>query len=194
LRPPRRAAAAVLLVLPLLLFMSTEEGGKTSATMDFIGKTVNFLILFGGLAFLLRKPLAAMLAKRSAGIQETIRLADAGKADAERKHGDSEARLYELEDEVRRMMATAEGVAQGERERIAQLAAEEARRVRRFAEQEIDEQLRTAKQGLRAYAAEAATALARERIRRRLTPADQAALIERSIDRISTLHEKSGPR
>jgi F-type H+-transporting ATPase subunit b len=190
----RKTAAAVLLVLPLLLFMSAEEAGHASATMDFIGKTVNFLILFGGLGFLLRKPVAAMLAKRSADIQETIRLADAGKADAERKHGDSEARLYELEDEVRRMTVTAEGVAQGERERIARLAAEESQRIRRFAEQEIDQQLRTAKQELRAYAAEAATALARERIRRRLTPADQAALIERSIDRLSSLHEKPVPR
>ena len=192
--PPRKAAAAVLLVLPLMLFMSAEEGGKTSATMEFVGKTINFLILFGGLGFLLRKPLAAMLAKRSADIQETIRLADAGKADAERKRVDSEARWYELEDEVRRMMATAEGVAQGEKERIARLAAEEAQRVRRFAEQEIDEQLRTARQDLRAYAAEAATSVARERIRKRLTPAYQAALIERSIDRISTIHEKPGPR
>jgi F-type H+-transporting ATPase subunit b len=192
--PTRKAAAAVLLVLPLLVFMSAEEGGKVSASMDFIGKTVNFLILFGGLAFLLRKPLAAMLAKRSADIRETIRLADAGKADAERRHDESESRIRELEDEVRRMMATAEGVAQGERERIARLAAEESQRIRRFAEQEIDEQLRTAKQELRAYAAEAATALARERIRRRLTAADQAALIERSIDRLSSLNEKSSPR
>ncbi len=191
---PRKTAAAVLLVLPLLLFMSTAEGGKPSATMDFIGKTVNFLILFGGLGFLLRKPLAAMLAKRSADIQETIRLADAAKADAERKHGESEGRLSILEDEVRRMMATAEDVAQQERDRIAQLAAEEAQRVRRFAEQEIDEQLRTARQGLRAYVAEASTSIARERIRKRLTPADQAAIIERSIDRISSLHEKPGPR
>ncbi len=192
--PTRKAAAAVLLVLPLLVFMSAEEGGKISASMDFIGKTVNFLILFGGLGFLLRKPLAAMLAKRSADIRETIRLADAGKADAERRHGESESRIRELEDEVRRMMATAEGVAQGEKERIAGLAAAESQRIRRFAEQEIEQQLRTAKQELRAYAAEAATALARERIRRRLTPADQAALIERSIDRLSSLHEKPGPR
>jgi F-type H+-transporting ATPase subunit b len=190
----RKPAAAVLLVLPLLVFMSAEEGGHASATMDFIGKTVNFLILFGGLGFFLRKPLAAMLAKRSADIQETIRLADAGRAEAERRHGDSEARLSELEDEVRRMTATAEGVAQGERERIARLAAEESQRVRRFAEQEIDEQLRTGKQELRAYAAEAATALARERIRKRLTPADQAALIEKSITRLASLHEKPGPR
>lgn len=192
--PTCKTAAAVLLILPLFLFMSAAEGGHVSATMDFIGKTVNFLILFGGLGFLLRKPLAAMLAKRSADIQETIRLADAGKADAERRHGDFEARLAELEDEVRRMMATAEGVAQGERERIARLAAEESQRIRRFAEQEIDEQLRAAKQALRAYAADAATGLARDRIRKRLTPADQAALIERSIGRLSSLHEKPDSR
>ncbi|NTU52067.1 MAG: ATP synthase F0 subunit B, partial [Candidatus Aminicenantes bacterium] len=35
---------------------------EVSATMDFLGKVVNFLILFGGLIFVARKPIKAMLA------------------------------------------------------------------------------------------------------------------------------------
>jgi len=185
----RRSAAVILAVLPLLVFMSAEEGAKTSATIDFIGKAVNFLILFGGLAFVLRKPVVAMLAKRSADVQETLRLADASTADAAAKRAESEARLSGLEDEIRRMMGTAEAVAQREKERIAGLAAEEAQRLRRFTEQAIDEQVRSGLRELRAHAAEMATALARERIRKKLTPKDQAALIDRSIERLSRLHE-----
>ncbi|HYA48108.1 MAG TPA: ATP synthase F0 subunit B, partial [Burkholderiales bacterium] len=153
----RRSAAVILAVLPLLVFMSAEEGAKTSATIDFIGKAVNFLILFGGLAFVLRKPVVAMLAKRSADVQETLRLADASTADAAAKRAESEARLSGLEDEIRRMMGTAEAVAQREKERIAGLAAEEAQRLRRFTEQAIDEQVRSGLRELRAHAAETAT-------------------------------------
>ena len=39
--------------------------GHPSATMDFLSKVVNSLVLFGGLAYVLRKPLKAMLAKRT---------------------------------------------------------------------------------------------------------------------------------
>jgi F-type H+-transporting ATPase subunit b len=191
---PRKPFAVVLLILPLLLFMSPEEGAKTSATMDFAGKAINFLILFGGLALVLRKPLAAMLSKRSFDIQETIRLADESETEAGKKHKESEARLSELDEEIRRMMITAEAVAERERDRIARLAVEESQRIRRFAEQEIDQQVRGAVQELKAYAAEEATSLARERIRKKLSPADQSVLIDKSIGRLFELHEKSGSR
>ena len=190
----RRQAAAVLLVLPLFLFMSVEEGARTSATMDFIGKTVNFLILFGGLAFVLRKPLAAMLAKRSLDIQAALRQAQESKAEAEEKYREAEAKIAGLEAEVRRLIEAAKAEARGNKDRIAVLAAEESQRLRKFAEQESDQQVRAGRQELKAYAAQRATELARERIRQRLTPADQAALIDKSIERLSEFHEKSGSR
>ncbi len=186
---PRRSAAVILALVPWLLFMSAEEGAKTSATMDFLGKTVNFLVLFGGLALVLRKPLAAMLAKRTADVREMLRLAEASRSAAEGKRADSAARLSELEDEIGRMAATAESLAQREKDRIAAQAEEEARRLRRFTEQAIEQQVRSGVRALKARAAETATALARERIRKKLTAEDQAALIDKSIDRLSRLHE-----
>ena len=190
----RNPAVVILAVTPLLLFMSPEEGAKSSGTMNFISSAVNFLILFGGLAFVIRKPLAAMLAKRLLDIQETIRLADESKAEASKKRAESEARLSGLEDEIHLMMGTAETMAKREKDRIAALGAEEAVRIRRFAEQAIEQQTRGAVRELKAYAAEKATALAGERIRKRLTPEGQAALIDKSIERLSRLHEKSDSR
>jgi len=191
---PRKSAAAVLLVLPLFMFMSAEEGARASATMDFVGKAINFLILFGGLAFVLRKPLAAMLGKRACDIQETIRLVDESKAEAEKKHVEAERDIAGLAEEIQRMMETAQTVAQHEKERIARLAAEEAARVQKYTEQEIDQQVRGGLHELKTYAAERGTSLARERIRKKLTPADQADLIDKSIERLSQFYEKSGSR
>jgi F0F1-type ATP synthase membrane subunit b/b' len=88
----RRPALSLLLVLPLLLFMSAEEGRHGSATLDFLGKVVNFVILFGGLTFVLRKPVRALLKKRSAEIEQTLRRTEDSRAEAEKKLELSQAR------------------------------------------------------------------------------------------------------
>jgi F-type H+-transporting ATPase subunit b len=190
----RKRAAAVLIILPLLLFMSSEDPAKISAGVDFLGKTINFLVLFGGLALLLRKPLAALLDKKARDIRDAIRLAEEGRAEADEKRRKAEIEIAGLGEEIQRMMDTARDVARGEKERIAALAAEETERVKRFTREEIDRLTKSGVRELQAYAAERATAAARERIRKKLTPADQTLLIDKSIERLSELHEKSGAR
>ncbi|OGD20741.1 MAG: hypothetical protein A2W03_09905 [Candidatus Aminicenantes bacterium RBG_16_63_16] len=189
-----RPCPLVLFAVPFLLFMSAEEGGHVSATMDFLGKLVNFLILFGGLAFVMRKPVKAMLAKRSADVAGTIRQTEEDRAGAETKAGESRAKMSDLEEEVRRLKIAAEEEGRRETERIARAAGEEAERLKKLARQEVEEQVRRGVRELKTYAAARATDLARERIRKRLTPEAQAVLIDKSIDRLSDFHEKSGPR
>jgi len=167
---------------------------QVSATVDFLGKLVNFLILFGGLAFVLRKPVKAMLAQRTGGVAETIRQAETGRTEAEARAGESQAKVAGLEDEVRGLKAAAEEEGRRETERISLAAREEAERLKKFTRQELEEQVRRSVGELKAYAAGRATDLARERIRKRLTSKTQAALNDRSIDKLSHLHEKPGPR
>jgi F-type H+-transporting ATPase subunit b len=189
-----RPCLLVLFAVPFLLFMSVEGGARVSATTDFLGKLVNFLILFGGLAFIMRKPVKAMLAKRSADIGGTIRQAEEDRAGAEAKAGESRAKMPGLEEEVRRLKIVAQEDGRRETERIARAAGAEAERLKKLARQEVEEQVRLGVHELKAHAADRATDLARERIRKRLTPEVQAALIDKSIDRLSDIHEKSGPR
>lgn len=161
-----------------------------SATMDFLGKLVNFLILFGGLAFVMRKPIKALLAKRTADVAEAIRQAEAARAEAETKAGESWAKVAGLEEEVRGLKIAAEQEGCRQTERIARAAAEEAERLKKFTRQELEEQVRQGVVELKSYAAARATDLARERIRKRLTSEAQAALIDKSIDRLTDHHEK----
>jgi folylpolyglutamate synthase/dihydropteroate synthase len=56
--------------------MSAEEGGHGKASMDFLGKIVNSLVLFGGLFIVLRKPVKALLAKRTAEVGQLKAEAD----------------------------------------------------------------------------------------------------------------------
>jgi len=168
--------------------------GEVSAGMDFLGKVVNALVLFGGLAFVLRKPLKAMLTKRTVDVGESIRLAETGRTEAEAKAAESRNGLAGLEGEVRGLKAEAEEAGKREAARISRAAVDEAERLKKFTRQELDEQLRQSVGELKAYAAARATDIARGRIRERLTPETQAALNDKSIDRLSKLHEKSGPR
>ena len=190
----RRPLLLVLLVLTLFLGLSAEEGGHSSATKDFLGKVVNSLVLFGGLVLVLRKPVKAMLAKRAVDVGESIALAEKGRAASESLAAESRAKLAGLEAEVGALKTEAEEAGRRETERIAQAAREEAERLKKFTRQELEEQVRLGVGELKAFAAARATELARERIRKRLTPEVQSVLIDRSIDRLSRLHEEPGPR
>lgn len=167
---------------------------EVSATMDFLGKVINSAILFGGLTFVMWKPVKAMLAKRTVDVGESLRQAETGRADAEAKVVMSRAKLAGLEAEVQKLKAEAEAEAGRETERIARAAADEAERLKKLTRQELDGQVRSSVGELKAYAAARATGIAREKIRRRLTPEAQAALIDKSIDRLSRIHEKPDPR
>ncbi len=168
--------------------------GEVSAGMDFLGKVFNALVLFGGLTFVLRKPVKAILAKRTVDVGESLRLAQAGRSEAEARSEASKAKLAGLEGEVHALKTEAEAEGRRESGRISQAAAAEAERLKTFTRRELDEQVRQSVGELKAYAAARAADIARERIRRRLTPEAQSALIDKSIDRLSKFHEKSGPR
>ncbi len=165
-----------------------------SATLDFLSKVANSLVLFGGLAFVLRKPVKAMLAKRTVDVGESLRQAQAARTEAEAGSEASKAKLAGLEGEIRALKAEAEAEARRQAGRISLAAAAEAERLKKLTRQELDEQVRRSVGDLKSYAAARAADIARERIRRRLTPETQSSLIDNSIDRLSKLHEKPGPR
>jgi len=167
---------------------------EVSATMDFLGKVINSAILFGGLTFVMWKPVKAMLAKRTVDVGESLHQAETGRSEAEAKAVASRAKLAGLEAEVLKLKAEAEAEARRETERIARAAADEAERLKKLTRQELDGQVRSSVGELKAYAAARAAGIARERIRGRLTPEAHSALIDKSIDRLSKLHEKPDTR
>jgi F0F1-type ATP synthase membrane subunit b/b' len=89
----------ILAVLPFLLFMSVEEEHHDTNPMAFIAKVVNFLILFGGLAYVLRKPIKQFLEDRVVQISTTIRDAEESRHGAETDLEKTEKRLNELSQE-----------------------------------------------------------------------------------------------
>lgn len=187
----RKKILLMLLLLPFLVFMAFEEKEHSSGLVDFLGKTVNFILLFGGLTYLLYKPIRHFLEKRGQDIQSSLKEAADARAEAERKLKEIEARLAGLQEEMERIKEEGEAEGRRAKEGTLQLAQKEAERIKHFATQEIDSIIRSGIRELKEYTAELATAFAEEQIKKKMSPEVQAEIIDKSIERLDKLYEKS---
>jgi len=190
----KRTLALIILLLPVLLgFTPAEESGVSPLTA-LLGKTINFVILFGGLGFLLAKPLRKFLAEIGLSVEKTFQETTRAKTDAEGKLESLKERMLNLEREVREIKAEGQEAGEREKERVLSLARQESEKIRSFAAQEIEALSLSARAELKEHAAEIAVSLARANIERRLTPELHSHLIDESISRLETLYEKPHPR
>jgi len=190
----KKTAFAVLLLVPLFIFMTTEEGASGSGSSNFLGKVVNFAVLFGGLTYILYKPLQNFLTKRSRDIRAALDEARDARREAEQKLEEARRRIAALEDEVTGMKREAERKGLKEQAKIKALAEKEAIRIRSFAQQEIDLQLKAGIQELKEYTAEIAASLAEARMKDKITEEGQSKLIDKSIERLAEIHEEPNSR
>jgi F-type H+-transporting ATPase subunit b len=186
----KRQILVILASLPLFVVAAAAEGSRPSALTDFLGKSLNFLILFGGLAVLLAKPIRAFLEARIADIRKTIADAAASREDAEEKLESMRKRLSGLAEEAGRIRTVGEAEGQKDKLRILGLAAREAEKIRAMSREEIEARGQAARRELRRFAAELAVSLARTRIERRLTPELHTRLIDESITTLGKRHEE----
>jgi F0F1-type ATP synthase membrane subunit b/b' len=98
--------------------------------------------------------------------------------------------LAGLEKEIEKVMKEAEKEGRREKEETLQMAQRETEKIKYFAKQEIDAIIRSRIRELREYSAALATALAEEKIKRKMSPELQSLLINRSIERLDKLDEK----
>ena len=186
-----RSVLIILLILPLFLSMTTDEVDHSSNSSDFIGKVINFIVLFGGLTFVLYKPLSKFLGERGEAIKDSIHQAKDKKKQAETELAEVNQRLVTIKDEVVKIRSDAEKEGVEEKKRIISAARKEVERLKDLTSEEISFLTDTAVQELKEYTARLAISQAEERIKGRLTPRIQAGLIDRSIERLDNINEES---
>lgn len=189
---PRKTFIVLFIVLPLFLGMTTEDE-HGSGSKPFLGKVFNFILLVGGLTYVLYKPAKTFLDARGRGISRDLDGARASRKEAEKSLQQTRGRLETLSSEIEELMEEAEEEARREKQRILEAARRESDRIKQYAAQEIDMLTKAGIRELREYAAKAACALAQDRIQKRMTPETQSSLIDKSIERFEKLYEKSGP-
>lgn len=179
-----------MLVLPFFLFMASEADYQAQSR-EFVWKIINFVILFGLIAYFLYEPIRNFLEKRSQDIDFSIRESKQKRKDAEKKLLESKIRLEKIAKEVEKIRRDSEIEGRKEKERILQVAKEEADRIKRIAQQEIETIAFGLSRELREYVAELAVLSAQKKIQKKLTPKNHVFLIDKSIERLEKLYEES---
>ena len=120
---------------------------------ELLYKIINFVILVGGLGYVLRKPMAEFFSSRSASIQKSL---DEGRKALEASQAQLQAveeKLQRLEEEIAAFKASAAREMEAERQRMQQSSAEEGARILESARAQTDTAVRGAKLELKNYAA-----------------------------------------
>jgi F-type H+-transporting ATPase subunit b len=142
-------------------------------------KTANFLILVGALTYFLRAPLIGYLSGRIGKVREDLVTAKQTRETAVRQLADIDAKLAALPAELEALKVRGAEDLAAERARIEQEAQAERQRVLEHTRREIDMRLRVAKRELLELGANLAVNVASEKIKKSITPEDQARLVDR---------------
>lgn len=167
------------------------EGGGWGAV---IAKAVNFAILAGVLVYFLKTPLTGYLTSRIARVRQDLVAAAETRETATRQLAELEAKLKGLPAELEALKRRGAEEIAAERVRIEQAAEAERQRLLEHTRHEIEMRFRLAKRELLEHAADLAVGLASERIRRSITPEDQARLVDRYTAQLPAPSGQGGVR
>jgi F-type H+-transporting ATPase subunit b len=181
----KKRALGLLLVMVLLLcgslgtaLASSDAHGEAAAPKSWGAdewfRTMNFTAFCSyALFLLLRKPAAQVFSDRIKGIKEQLDDLEAQKAAAEKKLGEYNAKLAELEGEAASIMESY--IAQGNeaKARIIEEAKSMADKLEDQAKKNIENEFQRAKETLQAEVVEAALEKAEEIIKERISDDDQ---------------------
>jgi F-type H+-transporting ATPase subunit b len=162
------------------------ESGKAAehhggSLWSLVFKWANFLILFGGLGWMLKAPLMNFLESRRQEITEGLVKATEARQQADKKMAEVEARLAHLDQEIRQLKEQALQQAEEERLRILEGAHQEAKKILEMASTEIEGLKKAARQELKSHVAQLAVQLAEARLKSAIGPAENQKIIDRFV-------------
>jgi F-type H+-transporting ATPase subunit b len=173
---------ASALLAPLL----SEGGAATFLGLPYaVWQTVNLVAFFALLVWLLHKPISQFFQNRQREVADTVRKAEAEKSRAEALAEEIAARLSKIEGEIEALRAHAREQADAEEKEIAARAVEEAERVAARSRTELDARVRSARNELTAYAADLAVELARDLVKKNVTPEDEKRLVADGVKELA---------
>jgi F0F1-type ATP synthase membrane subunit b/b' len=187
---------ALILTAPAFGFSEGEhESGSENGEhhfdwWGFIGKTINSLILFGGIILLLRKPLIKMLAQKSVDIATDIQQREDEVERTTNELKKIHKRLEKIEVEVAGMKQTAEKSGNEEKKRIEELGAKEAQRILDLTEAEINTKVENSIRNLKAKIADLTIEHFKKDIQKQLDKKAHEKIIEKNIQKCGEIIER----
>lgn len=163
-----------------------HEGGKNWA--DFFWRAFNFCVLAGFLYWLLAKKVKDFFVGRRDDIETALAEAVTAREEAKKKFQEYDAKLDKAREEIKAMseMLDAQGLA--EKERIIGDALKAAAKMKEDAQKRMDQEAKKARLELRAEAVRLSVEIAEEILKKQITAADHAGMVEDYIDKVVTKH------
>jgi len=142
-----------------------------------IWEWANFLLLAGGLGYIIRKHAGPYYAARAAGIRKDLVDSERTAKDAEVRAAEVDRRLASLDVEIAGLRAESQKESAAQVERYAQQTAAEIAKIGANGEQEIATAQKAARLELRRYAAQLAVELAEQKVRARMDAETEDRLV-----------------
>lgn len=156
---------------------------------EVIVSLVSFLVLFVILGKFAFPPVTKMLDERADRIRESLEKAEETRIEAERLLEEYRVQMAEARAEAGKVIEQGRTVAENMKNEIVAKAREEAEAEKTKAIDAIKAEKLAAMAELQASVADLSVAVAGKIIGQKLSAADHAALIERSIAEVGSLHE-----
>jgi len=155
-----------------------------------LAKAINLVIYVAILVFVIRKPMSAFFATRSAEIQDSLQKADREKREALAQLKTVEERLNKLDTEIAEIKSQAQREAEAEYQRVLKSAEEDSVKLRETAEREIQGLVKTARMELKSYAAAQSVSIAEGLIRQEMRDADSHRIVDDYISELEGANRK----
>lgn len=155
-----------------------SEGGQ-SMWPDFWQRVLNFAILVTVLVIVFKKlDVKSFFTKRTESIANTLNELEVKKKEAEKTYEEYKQKLSQLDKETNRILQ--EYIEQGEREKARIIASAEkaAAEIRVATDRAIDQEIKSAKEGLQAEIAELSVAAAEALLKEKIGAEDQQKLVD----------------
>lgn len=164
-----------------------SHGGEGEAPKTYFGipgwilKIVNMLLFIGVLIYFVGGPVKKAFAERAEAIRRSIEEARERRVKADQMAADIQARLGQIEQEVRAIRERAE--AEGERQKRELIAAAEAEaaKILQAARNEVDARVKHARIELTEFAGQLASERAEAILRERINENDQRKIFQDSL-------------
>jgi F-type H+-transporting ATPase subunit b len=154
-----------------------ESQGVTEHGPNVYWGWANFLLLAGGLGYVIKKNAGPYFAQRSLEIRKGMADAEAERAASDAKVAEVDRRLANLQTDIEALRRGAKQEAEADAERVRREAAAEMAKIQSHLAEEIAAASKSATLELRRYSAELALALAEQKIAARMTPQTQDRLV-----------------
>ena len=182
--------AVFIVALFVLVYVGVAVGssGEKPAAKGWVStdtfRVINFVVLFIGLVYLLRKPISQALNDRIKGIKDQLAELEDRKKEAERQLAEYNEKFLQLDKEAEKIIA--EYVKQGNeaKTRIIQEAEAAAQKLEEQARRNIEHEFEKTKQTLRGEVLAQALEKAEQNMKNKITKKDQKRLVDEYLDKV----------